>query len=276
MAVWPSEISGAPSDTPSNICNVRHLPSSVKCGSSRASDCPGGAPATGRLARTRCEDTAFTRISAYSSAGSDSAVIAPPTPNRAAVGGGHHRADDDAEVGRADQREVAERARVDPARPGLEPVDDLHRAHLRRPGHRPRREAAARTRRPGRARGAAGPRTVETSWCTGRVGLDPEQVAARATDPISQTRPRSLRTRSTIIRFSARSFSLPASAVAQRARPRAGVAPRGPGALDRPGLDAAVRGRCAGTAPARQLITDTPENCSRAACGTGLIRRSVR
>src|SRR5215218_154856 len=46
------------------------------------------------------------------------------------------RPDHDVEVGRAAQAEVADRARVDAAGLPLELVDDLHRALLRRAGHR--------------------------------------------------------------------------------------------------------------------------------------------
>ena len=167
-------------------------------------------------------------------------MIAPPTPNATSPRRGDQGPDDDAEVGRAGEGEPAQRAGVDAARAALQPVEDLHR-----------RAASARrsSSRPGRRPGRSPPRTpraqpcrvtVLTSWCTGRVRLHREQLAAPRTEPSSATRPRSLRTRSTIIRFSARSFSLVAQLGGAAPRPRAGVRAARPGALDRLGLDPPV------------------------------------
>ena len=64
------------------------------------------------------------------------------------------------------------------------------------------------------------------------------------------TRPRSLRARSTIITFSARSLALERSASALRAGPRRAPGAARPRALDRAGLDARRRAG-AGSAPAR-------------------------
>ena len=56
------------------------------------------------------------------------------------------------------------------------------------------------------ASGRRSPRTVETR-CTRPGCCSTAQRAGTVTDPVAQTRPRSLRTRSTIITFSARSLS---------------------------------------------------------------------
>ena len=54
----------------------------------------------------------------------------------------HHRGPDrDRHVHVAIEAEVADRAAIDPALDRLQLVDDLHGAHLRRPGHRARGEA---------------------------------------------------------------------------------------------------------------------------------------
>src|SRR3546814_3718752 len=53
------------------------------------------------------------------------------------------RADRDIESGVAPRLDKADRPGVKPARFGFELVDDLHRAHLRRPGDRPARKRCA-------------------------------------------------------------------------------------------------------------------------------------
>ena len=68
------------------------------------------------------------------------------------------------------------------------------------------------------------PRTVLTSWCTWAYVSTANRLGT-STLPISLTLPMSLRMRSTIIRFSARSFSLAASSAASAASD-SGVAPR--------------------------------------------------
>ena len=78
----------------------------------------------------------------------------------------HDRADDDAEVHHAVEAEVADRAGVDAARLVLEVVDDLHRAQLRRAGHRAAGEAGPGAARRRCGRPASLPSTVEISWCT--------------------------------------------------------------------------------------------------------------
>ncbi len=68
-------------------------------------------------------------------------------------------------------------------------------------------------------------RMVLTRWCTAGKGSTTNS-AGTLTDPGAATRPISLRNRSTIIKFSARSFSDCASASASR-RSRSGSAARG-------------------------------------------------
>ncbi|SLH95965.1 Uncharacterised protein [Mycobacteroides abscessus subsp. abscessus] len=83
------------------------------------------------------------------------------------------------------------------------------------------------------------PRTVETSWWT--VEYDSVAISSgTCTLPIWQTRPRSLRSRSTIMRFSARVLGLSASSRRSRSS-SAGVAPRG--AVPLIGLLSTVRAR---------------------------------
>lgn len=81
---------------------------------------------------------------------------------------------------------------------------------------------AARSAAAGPTPGAAAPQTVETNWCT-EAKLSTSISPGTCTDPGRQTRPRSFLSRSTIMRFSARSFSLAASAAAI-SRSRAGSA----------------------------------------------------
>src|SRR4051812_3211162 len=60
----------------------------------------------------------------------------PARPDLQAAGRRDERADHDAEIGRPVDRQESQRARVYAARAALEPVDDLHRAQLRRAAHR--------------------------------------------------------------------------------------------------------------------------------------------
>ncbi len=123
-----------------------------------------------------------------------------------------------------------------PAGRRLQGVDDPQGARLGRAGDRAGREGRRQQLRPAGVRGAArparsrrgGPAPGASRRRTGR---------GRSTEPVAQTRPRSLRTRSTIITFSAWSFSRRSASV----RP---VPLIGPG-LDGP-ADAA-RGRARGT-----------------------------
>ncbi len=62
------------------------------------------------------------------------------------------------------------------------------------------------------ASGRSSPRTVETRWTRPGCGSI-SQSPGTVTEPLAQTRPRSLRTRSTIITFSAWSFSSRSAAV---------------------------------------------------------------
>ena len=125
----------------------------------------------------------------------------PAGADRGPAGAHHDRADDDAEVDRAVDPEPADRAGVDAARLGLEVVDDLHRADLRRAGDRAAGEAGA---------GALGRASAVLEHAAhgrdqlvhGGVVLD-DHSSGTPTQPTSPTRPRSLRSRSTIIRCSA-------------------------------------------------------------------------
>ena len=97
---------------------------------------------------------------------------------------------------------------------------------------------AARMHSTGETSARRRPRTVETSWW--RVRYVSTCISfGTETLPSSLTAPRSLRSRSTIMRFSARVFSLVASVSRIRSILRRGGAPRS-GALDRLRLDPAV------------------------------------
>ena len=105
-------------------------------------------------------------------------------------------------------------------------VDDLHRAQLGGAGHRAGREQRPQRLDRADARRAAGrARSRPAGGPTGRT----RPPSAPAPRPCRARRPstRSLRSRSTIIRFSARNFGSVASRAPQRARPRSAVAPRG-------------------------------------------------
>ena len=109
---------------------------------------------------------ALSRISSNSSSGSDCITIAPPAPIVVPALAQDDRADHDAEVHHAVEAEVADRARVDAARLGLDVVDDLHRALLRRAGHRAAGEAGPGAFDRAAVRRQSVPSTVEISWCT--------------------------------------------------------------------------------------------------------------
>ena len=111
-------------------------------------------------------------------------------------------------------REQAERAGVDAARAGLERVDDLHRAQLRRAGHRAAGERGAHRVERGRRRRAAGRGPSRRAGAPSRRTRRRSAPAPRRC-PARTRAPRSLRTRSTIMRFSARSFSSARSAAAR-------------------------------------------------------------
>ena len=109
---------------------------------------------------------ALSRISSNSSCGVGLHDDRPAGADRRPARPQDDRADHDAEVHHAVEAEVADRPRVDAARLGLEVVDDLHRALLRRAGHRAAGEAGAGAL-DGAATGAGSrPSTVEISWCT--------------------------------------------------------------------------------------------------------------
>ena len=123
------------------------------------------------------------------------------------------------------EADVAEAAAVRAAGRRLQLGDDLHRPHLRRPGHRPAGERGPQQveRRPAPAAAGRAPPTPGDA----RSGtFRPRRPLGTRTEPYSQTRPRSLRSRSTIMTFSARSFGLASrSRTARRLPP--GVRPRG-------------------------------------------------
>ena len=98
--------------------------------------------------------------------------------------------------------------------------------------------------------------------------------AGTSTLPSAQTRPRSLRTRSTIIRFSARDLSSARSASARYAS-SAGWAARG--AVPLIGFDSTIRSRSTRRKRSgEELSTETSPRRSSAACGAGLRARSAR
>ena len=194
-----------------------------------------------RRALTRSFASAATQPAALSSVSASSALRIGVGDDAAAdvdaqlVAGEHADADRDREIERAAGAEVAERAAVGAAPRRLELVDDLHRADLRRAGDRAagerRAQEARRSRRP--ARGCA---RRATPGGRARAARRRSRARRRATLPVSATRPRSLRSRSTIITCSARPCR---RRRARRRRP--GV--RGARALDRPGLDAVAAAR---------------------------------
>ena len=146
----------------------------------------------------------------------------------------HDGADRDVELSVARGRDIADRAAIDAARLAFQFADDLHGANLGRTGDRAaRKQRAQHVLEP-----HVGPQLGDDA---GRhlvhraVGLDREQVGhLDAADPA--TRLRSLRRRSTIIRFSARCFSSTASQVLRRSSSR-GVRPARRRALHRPRRD---------------------------------------
>ena len=136
--------------------------------------------------------------------------------------------DDGADVDRgvelAGVAQVADRAAVAAALDRLELVDDLHRAHLRRARERPAgnvARSASIAPTPARNR----PETALTMCITCEYCSTDIKVLT-STLPYSQTRPRSLRPRSTSIMCSARSFSSASSSASRRAS-SAASAPRG-------------------------------------------------
>ena len=141
----------------------------------------------------------------------------------------------------------ADRAAVDAAGHRLERGDLLEGGDLRRAGDRARAGTWPRWRRPTRSR-AGGGRGRWTRGARGPGGARRRGATGTSTEPKSHTRPRSLRTRSTIITFSARSLA---------------VRPLGSGAVPLIGPrldDVAVAPR--GTAPARP----TPRGSRRRGC----------
>ena len=121
-------------------------------------------------------------------------------------------------------------------------------------GHRTAREMRRATDRLGCTPSQSVPSTTDTRCCTQAYGSSPQSCVTR-TLPGRQARERSLRRRSTIITFSARSLGETVSSLANRAIGFR-VARAGRGAFDRPRFDVPVGdfeesfGRGAGNLPA--------------------------
>ena len=114
------------------------------------------------------------RHSSCSAAGSESATMPAPACRCATPSLQHDRADRDARVERRVVRQrVADRAGVRAAAASLELGDELHRAHLRRAGHR--------------AGGEAGAQQVERARCRRAARRSP---ARRGASRASSARPR--------------------------------------------------------------------------------------
>ena len=183
---------------------------------------------------------ALSRHSSYSSASTESQTTPLPTPNSALAGAAvdHHRPDRHVEVRAPTRRDVADRPGVDPARRRLQLADDPHRAVLRRAGDRPAREH--RLEQPvQRSRLARPPPTVEViCHCSGYRSTSNSDVALDRL-PVAAMRPRSLRTMSTIITFSARFFAdwRSASAVRRILRRPVAARPACPSSAGRPAAD---------------------------------------
>ena len=124
----------------------------------------------------------------------------------------------------AGEVEVADAAAVHAAPGRLELLDELHGAWLGRAGQGARREAGREDVVRRAALGARCPTTVLT-MCITWLNRSTDMKSTTSTVPGAQTRPRSLRPRSTSIRCSARSFGS-ASRSAASAASSSGVAPR--------------------------------------------------
>ena len=149
---------------------------------------------------------------------------------------------------RAVEAEMQDRAAIDAARLRLQLVDDLHRADLRGAGDRAAGKAGGDQMQ--RVEAGLQPSAHHRNEMVHRgVGLQPAENRHLDTVPGRQTREKSLRIRSTIMMFSARSFSL-SSSFSPRRRSSAGSAERALRALDRARLDLAVAHRT-GNLPAR-------------------------
>ena len=132
---------------------------------------------------------------------------------------------------------------------------------------------AARTHSTGETSARRRPRTVETSWW--RVWYVSTCISfGTETLPSSLTAPRSLRSRSTIMRFSARVFSLVAS-VARIRSSSAAVSPRGAVPLIGFASIPPSRSMCRKRSGDELRMLMSP-NRRKAACGAGLRLRSSR
>ena len=139
---------------------------------------------------------------------------------------------------RAVVAEMHDRAAIDPARLRLQLVDDLHRADLRGAGDRAAGEAGGDQMQ--RVEAGLQPSAHHRDEMMHRgVAFEAAEHRRLDTVPGRQTREKSLRIRSTIMMFSARSFSLASSSSARRRSSRriGGALAR---ALDGAGLGYAV------------------------------------
>ena len=127
--------------------------------------------------------------------------------------------------GRGRTRRCTDRAATARARAMISIARALGRA-----GDRAAGEGGAQQRGEPDVGRAARPRTVDTRWCTRRVGLEPRERLDARPSRSRHTRPRSFRSRSTIITCSARSFASRSElggerGVARRRRRRAAACP---------------------------------------------------
>ena len=132
---------------------------------------------------------------------------------------------------------------------------------------------AARTQSIASALSRRRPRTTVTIWWT--VACDSTTISrGTSTVPSRETRPRSLRTRSAIMRFSARVFSSRRSSAARQASSN-GSASRA--AVPFIGRDSTCRSRSTRrNRSGEELSTDSSPSRSSAANGAGLRARSAR
>ena len=121
--------------------------------------------------------------------------------------------------------EMHDRAAIDAARLRLELVDDLHGADLRRAGDRAAGKARRHADRAHRVRASVAAHDGD-EMMHGGVAFEPAEHRHLTPCPAAQTREKSFRIRSTIMMFSARSFSLAESSSAEPRVRRAGRAER--------------------------------------------------
>ena len=173
------------------------------------------AGARGRDHRARLHE-ALLELALRDRVGHDAAARAHPDPLAAHL----ERPDRDVQLQARDRARESDRAGVRLASAGLELGDHPHRLDLRRARDRAGRERGAQEVRVA-GLGAQPPAHRRHEVPHARRRLAARCSAGTSIEPYSQTRPRSLRIRSTIITFSARSFTEAASAAASVLGPRA-------------------------------------------------------